>query len=298
MPDIGRVIGRMGHSATWRSTALSEVELVDIVSDRQFPRHAHDHYGIGLMLKGGHESWSGRGEVEAGPGQVITVNPNEIHDGRSVGGQPRHWRMMFVDPALVARLGGDELAGRELTMPVCGDPVRASAVGDALRLLAEVGGAETEAEEIMVDLFDRLLDRSRPCSYDPGNSPEVARMIERILDSLSDAPGLDELARLGGMTPTTCLRRFRKEVGTTPYAYLMQARVRQARNMIARGASLADAAIDLGFADQSHMTRAFTRQFGISPGRWRGAQRACASVTISTGRRRDSSDIDGTGSGA
>jgi AraC-like DNA-binding protein len=38
--------------------------------------------------------------------------------------------------------------------------------------------------------------------------------------------------------------------------------------LIAHGNSIADAAAEAGFADQSHLTRAFTRQFGISPGRY------------------------------
>ena len=37
-------------------------------------------------------SWSGRGAVEAGAGQVITVNPAEAHDGSPVG-EERAWFM-------------------------------------------------------------------------------------------------------------------------------------------------------------------------------------------------------------
>jgi AraC-like DNA-binding protein len=37
---------------------------------------------------------------------------------------------------------------------------------------------------------------------------------------------------------------------------------------LADGRPIAEAAIDAGFADQSHMTRAFVRQFGVTPGRY------------------------------
>jgi len=47
--------------------------------------------------------------------------------------------------------------------------------------------------------------------------------------------------------------------------------VRLARRHLRQGHALAEAAQLAGFADQSHLTRAFLRQFGITPGRYRDA---------------------------
>jgi AraC-like DNA-binding protein len=38
---------------------------------------------------------------------------------------------------------------------------------------------------------------------------------------------------------------------------------------IRRGRPLAVAAVDAGFADQSHLTRQFKRSYGLTPGQWR-----------------------------
>jgi AraC-like DNA-binding protein len=65
------------------------------------------------------------------------------------------------------------------------------------------------------------------------------------------------------------LRRFTREVGITPHAYLIQHRVLVVRRALAAGAPLAEAALAAGFADQPHMTRAFARQTGLTPGRYR-----------------------------
>jgi AraC-like DNA-binding protein len=45
-------------------------------------------------------------------------------------------------------------------------------------------------------------------------------------------------------------------------------RLDRARRRLIAGASLAEAAVASGFADQSHMTRQFKRAYGVSPGRW------------------------------
>ena len=55
-------------------------------------------------------------------------------------------------------------------------------------------------------------------------------------------------------------------MGLTPHEYRTQRRLRHARQLIARGAPLAEVAADSGFADQSHMNRLFLRAFGYTPG--------------------------------
>jgi AraC-like DNA-binding protein len=70
---------------------------------------------------------------------------------------------------------------------------------------------------------------------------------------------------LAGVSQFQLLRAFDKAIGFTPHAYLIQRRVQLARKLIAGGAGLAEAALASGFADQSHMTRIFTRSFGLSP---------------------------------
>src|SRR3546814_9824655 len=74
-----------------RSVHGGDITVVDAHSDRSFARHAHDTFGIGLITEGAQRSWSGRGAVEAACGQLITVNPGEVHDGKPVG-PARSWR--------------------------------------------------------------------------------------------------------------------------------------------------------------------------------------------------------------
>ena len=61
---------------------------------------------------------------------------------------------------------------------------------------------------------------------------------------------------------------FRMFYGTSPYRYLTMRRLDAVRRLLLSGLSLAAAAQDAGFADQSHMTRHFLKTFGLTPGRW------------------------------
>ena len=261
------------HRAARQSTIVPGVEAVSILSDRTFPRHSHDEFGIGILVEGGQESWSGRGLVEARAGDVITVNPGELHDGIGRPGHARHWRMLFLSPAAIMNLL--ELPDRtfELERPVLRRSDARVAVATAV---AAATSDHPDADRIVEALTLAVHGASGRVVAPEGDrlhrvSPPVARVIERI-EADADLPlSLADHAATAGLGRYQVLRRFAREVGTTPHAYLMQHRVKLARRAIAAGSPLAEAALAAGFADQSHMTRAFARQLGVSPGSYRAS---------------------------
>ena len=65
-------------------------------------------------------------------------------------------------------------------------------------------------------------------------------------------------------------RAFKITFGEPPHRYMLARRIENAKHLL-RNTRLALAAVAAhsGFADQSHMTRVFTRALGASPGQWR-----------------------------
>src|SRR5205814_1326105 len=76
------------------------------------------------------------------------------------------------------------------------------------------------------------------------------------------------LEKIAGTDRFTIARHFRWAFGTSPDRYRTLRRLALARAAIESGQSLARAASEAGFADQSHMTRQFKRTYGLTPGRW------------------------------
>ena len=106
----GRTKPMVEHIRYFR-VALKGVDAMSATTSRAYPRHTHDQYGIGVIDSGGHASLSGRGQVEAGTGNLIFVNPGEVHDGRALGGRPRSWRILYFEPAAMVAVRGDVLEG-------------------------------------------------------------------------------------------------------------------------------------------------------------------------------------------
>lgn len=258
-----------------RRCAVAGVEAVEAASRHSFARHTHDRFGIGVIHRGAQRSLSGRGTVEAGVGDTITVNPGEVHDGMPISDAGRSWRILYFDPALVAEAVSDMTEGRtagyEFESPVFAGRGPARRL-EALFAALTGGNDALEWEQSLPPLLAELGCWTAPVDPATGSVPAaLRRAIERIDDDPAAAVSLADLGAACGMSRFQVLRCFAKATGLTPHAYLVQRRLDVARRLIAGGVPLAQAAADSGFADQSHMTRVFVRRYGLSPGHYAAA---------------------------
>ena len=92
------------HEVRQHPAALLGVDAVRLKSVRHFPRHSHDQFGIGLIHAGGHRSWSDIGWVEAKRGDIVMVNPGEMHDGSCLDQKPRSWKTLYFDPQIASEI--------------------------------------------------------------------------------------------------------------------------------------------------------------------------------------------------
>jgi AraC-like DNA-binding protein len=241
-----------------------------LASRAQFARHTHDSFGIGVIERGTQRSWSGRGPVEAGPGDLITVNACEVHDGAPIGTEGRHWRMLYFDPAVIGALAHDLSELRDDTLefkaPVFGDPVVARRRFLTLFRRLSTGGEidDIACEAALLELLSLISVRAARVSAK--DCP-----IRRAKDFIDAHPErricLETLAHLSGASKFQFLRAFSRATGLTPHAYIVQARLQRAKRLITAGEALAAVALRCGFADQSHLTRVFARSYGFTPGR-------------------------------
>lgn len=116
----------------------------------------------------------------------------------------------------------------------------------------------------MLGIALRLVDRDRA-------QRAWVNDVKRLLrEEYAPGPSLPVLASRVGIHPASLSRGFRLDEGVTVGEYLTRVRIQQAcRLMTDSKASLADVAAACGFADQSHLTRAFKSVTGSPPGVFR-----------------------------
>ena len=272
---------RFRHVARVLASPIAGVYSTHIDSDHHFGRHWHDSYGFGFLEYGAQSWWSGRGHVRGYPGDVISTNPGEVHDGQPLGEPTRRWRIVYMDVGVMMNITGRQGHHAEITRPVIRDASllqrlpRLFSLIERWNLYPGKRGDRVNAlafEEALTEACVQLMARhgSAPATT-PAPAHDLTCVRDRLADELADPPSLAEIAAMTGLSRYQVLRRFEKAFGLPPHAWLIRCRAERARLLIRDGHSLATTAMECGFVDQSHMTRVFVRQFGFTPGAWRKA---------------------------
>lgn len=95
--------------------------------------------------------------------------------------------------------------------------------------------------------------------------------LNRHIDRNLDTPlTLDDLASVIGRSRFHFARLFKASTGETPHQYVVQRRVKRARELLMMGRTIVEVAAEVGFASQSHLHAHIRRAFGCTPGQLLG----------------------------
>jgi AraC-like DNA-binding protein len=251
------------------STGIERLEARFV--GQAFSPHRHDTYAIGITLSGV-QTFRYRGARRyCLPGQCHVLHPDEMHDGSAGTAKGFGYKIVYVDPSLVQQALGGKL------LPFVSDPiVEKSVFQDALppalwRLEEPID--DIARIEIVTAVAD-LLDRASRTDIKKQSSLRLASLL-RVRDLIVADPtsrhSIETLEGVSGLDRWALARQFRAAFGTCPSSFRTMRQLDQARRMIRGGLPLAEAALEAGFADQSHMSRMFKRAYGLTPAKWAAA---------------------------
>ncbi|WP_034854254.1 AraC family transcriptional regulator [Sinorhizobium sojae] len=260
----------------WRDHRFNGMECLSATFiTHEFAPHAHDTFSIGAIEAGSQISTIKGERSRTGPGDFYLINPDEVHDGHP-GADGYRYRMIYPSVELFVEVLED-VTGRPFRGTPCfsrqwlTDPELAGAFHRAHRTLEGKAGA-LEADEGLFSFLATLFQRHGSAIIVPVRSREssaVHRARDYLIENYARDIGLDELAKVAGLSRAHLIRAFRKEFHITPHAFLTDKRVREARGLLRLGWSAADTAYQCGFADQAHFTRHFKARTGVTPGAFR-----------------------------
>lgn len=148
---------------------------------------------------------------------------------------------------------------------------------DALRNRAT--GSEVMYESLarifLVKLIQRYGERrSEALDFSRGfTASHYKRVLDFVADRFAGPITIEEMARVAGLSPAHFSRLFKEVLGDSPYQFVMDYRVEQAKRMLGeQGRPMSDIALACGFADQAHFSRIFKRLTGKTPRQFRSAR--------------------------
>jgi AraC-like DNA-binding protein len=241
--------------------------------------HLHDTYTIAFMSEGSAVVRTRGLACLWTPGTLFLANPYEVHEGRTLDPSVAlEYEVFYPSVELVLEAVG--ASRRAATLPGFSCPVVADAlvVAELSDILFRGPGAErrgsstgltsSAVEESLIRFFRRHADLlNRSMERDEVASVRKACRLMQEAEAMDCVISLAELASHVGVSRYYFIRLFHSVTGLAPNAYLRQLRLSKARRLICDGRSLAEAAVESGFADQAHLTREFKRVFGTTPGK-------------------------------
>ncbi|WP_063534180.1 AraC family transcriptional regulator [Burkholderia sp. MSMB1589WGS] len=124
-------------------------------------------------------------------------------------------------------------------------------------------------------LCDALVGELGGAPAQPAVGLDFARIDRWLRAHLAQPLRIADLAAHCGFGMRRFHQLFCEAFGETPHRYLQRLRLDAAVVLMGDPKrSLTDIASEVGFADQSAFTHAFTKRFGLAPGRWRSDQPA------------------------
>ncbi|WP_194439178.1 helix-turn-helix transcriptional regulator [Vibrio fluminensis] len=256
-----------------QSTLLPWIELrIADQSSACYEAHSHDEFSFGIIDSGNAEYHNQSRINQITQGDVVTINPSDIHSCNPEQGLDRRsawsYRMLFVDTLEMAKYQREVLATQAFDYtPFSADFERSTRFSHQFGKLF----SSLQQEDSPLEAQTQFLQFVALCFEQPASrnkaaiKPNLKLAREMLLDDVTGEHQLDLLAQQVGLSRYQLVRAFKQQYGLPPHAYLMNEKIKRAKHMLKRGDTISDVALDLGFSDQAHFQRHFKRKLSVTP---------------------------------
>jgi AraC-like DNA-binding protein len=256
------------RSNIWMAPSAKGVERVGAhFLGHAFAPHRHDTYAIGVTTMG-LQRFDYRGTSHtSSTGNVFILHPDELHDGRQGDERGFGYRCVYIDPELL-REAAEARSAPFLNDPVSADTDLCAAVAQLLANLTDPL-SELEVNCGLAAIAEAVARQSQKRLQKTVDVHSLQLVREFLIANTKEKVQIVDLERMSGLSRWQLARQFRSLYGINPYRFHLFRRLEASRLLLRDDTSLADIALQAGFADQAHFSRLFREAFGVSPGRWR-----------------------------
>jgi AraC-like DNA-binding protein len=227
---------------------LGAVQVIHLQNwAKPYPLHNHvSVYTIGLVVGGEVALTLNCREERIGTGQVFIIPPYAPHSLRPIGALDM---VSFCVPKNLTATGDTRLDNtiRFTAKILCRNNI--------LRPEEKISLYRALANDKSLQSVDLNLNETNfvTCVRDfLENSPETQIKVSHLAEKVS-------------VCQSHMIREFKKALGLTPHYFQIQNRVRRAQSLLEQGVPISEAALAVGFYDQSHFVKYFRHFLGMPP---------------------------------
>lgn len=259
----------------WRADDLGGVELLHAeYTNHSFAPHFHKTFSIAIIEAQAMKFYAGGSTYTVAPGYIGINNPGVVHTGSSATGSGWAYRNLYPSIEILTSLA-TELTGHPAPMPAFPSLI----YNPELVLLflslhrdLERRDSTLERQSRFRRALELLIARHADRRYAPTHAGRERRAVNEgtafIEEHLTENITVDDLAGRVKLSSSHFTRVFRAQIGLPPHLYQTQLRLERAKRLLSQGHAIAQVALQVGFSDQSHLTRKFKRFVGVTPSQY------------------------------
>ncbi len=262
----------------WRDLRMPYVELRVVGDGRKvcYAPHSHTQWSLGAITDGDSTFVYRNDHFKVSAGTLVIMNPDWVHACNPIDNRPWGYMMLYVDKDWLTELRYelgllDTPCWQDISTAVITEPKwfagYCRVAGCLLDPKRELLDKQTVVIEYIASLMCELADRVvEPIVKTPANLQEAAVYLK---SHAATEVSLDTLSERSGYSPSHLVRAFKQYFGLTPHAYLINCRIQLGQEALKQGQSIAETALNAGFADQPHFQRTFKRLLAATPKQYR-----------------------------
>lgn len=235
-----------------------------------YQTHSHDEFSFGVIDTGSAKYHNLKQANKIHQGTTVTINPGDAHSCNPDAGE-WSYRMLFIDTDWIGELQSelfnsnnqDYLAFNQVLQSNPSLFTQFDCLFKQLRESDNKLAAETLLIEYLKTLFGK--DLNTQSDLKALDNFHIHRVKELIMDQLDSPWSLDDFCAETGLSRYHLIRSFKQQYGQAPHAYQLNQRINRAKQLLQQGNGLAETALELGFADQSHFQRHFKKRVAVTP---------------------------------
>lgn len=238
-------------------------------SGKHYKSHLHNTFSIGAIDAGEVLYTVANKSASLKLNSLAIINPEVLHSCNPLEKKDRSYYMLYIDTSWALKiqqsLFDTESFINASVIFLNDEKIYESYINTMNFFMGD--GYLLEKEQMMVELliviFPKITkDKSFTCK---AFSKDVEKLKKILSVNFEEDLTLDMVSKLLHVNPYTLLRHFKDEVGITPHAFRMNARVEFAKKLLQDKENISQVALDCGFFDQSHFHKHFKSITTVTP---------------------------------
>ena len=249
--------------------------------------HINSYVEIFIYVSGDHSYIVDNSLYKMQRGDIIVINPLEVHKALPAGECEYERFFLLIDPRAFEGMSIDPLSGILGRKSGSGNLISLESKerGEVLRSLYAMsecfkdGKNDTlRALSLLLGIIDRInhhIEERHPSAESHRQTPHLLKAIlTYVAENTADIQSTAEIADALGVTPQYLSNYFSKHIGTPLKAYIQTKKIALAKDMLSKGKDVTETCYDCGFNDCSYFIRVFKKHVGVTPHAFTQANRS------------------------